>query len=69
VTLGTTVGLIEPNSAPMTLMTVLPLSLIPTFLVPLFTILHVISIAQARAWKVPAVRAHSMAMQAEGSAS
>jgi hypothetical protein len=52
VTLGTTVALIEPNSVPMTLMTVLPLSLIPTFLVPLFTIFHVISIAQAKAWKV-----------------
>lgn len=54
VTLGTTVGLIEPNSVPMTLMTVLPLSLIPTFLVPLFTMLHVISIAQARGWKAEA---------------
>jgi hypothetical protein len=32
-------------------MTVLPLSLIPTFLVPLFMMLHVICIAQARAWK------------------
>jgi len=31
-------------------MTVLPLSLIPTFLVPLYLILHVISIAQARRW-------------------
>ena len=29
---------------------VLPLSLIPTFLVPLFLIFHVISIAQARGW-------------------
>ena len=31
-------------------MTVLPLSLIPTFAVPLLLILHVICIAQARQW-------------------
>jgi hypothetical protein len=31
-------------------MTVLPLSLIPTFAVPLLLILHAISIAQARRW-------------------
>lgn len=35
-------------------MTVLPLSLIPTFLVPLFFIVHVISIAQARSWRFAA---------------
>jgi hypothetical protein len=52
VTLGTTTPLIDPSGTPMTLMTVLPLSLIPTFLVPLYTILHVICIAQARGWKV-----------------
>jgi len=33
-------------------MTVLPLSLIPTFFVPLYMMLHVICIAQARNWKV-----------------
>ena len=60
VTLGTTVGLIEPNSVPMKLMTVLPLSLVPTFLVPLFTMFHVISIAQARAWKAPAEHVRTM---------
>jgi hypothetical protein len=32
-------------------MTVLPLSLVPTFLVPLFLIFHVICIAQARNWR------------------
>jgi hypothetical protein len=32
-------------------MTVLPMSLIPTFAVPLFMILHFISIAQARQWQ------------------
>ena len=31
-------------------MTVLPLSLIPTFAVPLFIILHIICVAQARLW-------------------
>jgi hypothetical protein len=49
--LGTTAGLLSPHGASMAAMTVLPLSLIPTFLVPLFFILHVICIVQARAWK------------------
>jgi len=31
-------------------MTVLPLSIVPTFLVPLFFIMHIIVIAQARRW-------------------
>jgi hypothetical protein len=48
--LGTTAGLLSPGSTPMIAMTVLPLSLIPTFLVPLFLILHIICIAQAKAW-------------------
>jgi hypothetical protein len=48
---GTLAGLISPGSTPMVAMTVPPLSLIPTFLVPLFFILHVICIAQARGWK------------------
>ncbi len=51
ISLGTTASLISPHSTPMVAMTLLPLSLIPTFLVPLFVILHVICIAQARAWK------------------
>jgi hypothetical protein len=51
VTLGTTARLISPHSTPMGAMTVLPLSLIPTFLVPLFAIFHVICVAQARTWK------------------
>ncbi|HLH06691.1 MAG TPA: hypothetical protein VKW78_05615 [Terriglobales bacterium] len=37
------------NTGPMT---VLPLSLIPTFGVPLFLILHIICVAQARRWSV-----------------
>ena len=56
VTLGTTAGLISPG-ADMTRMTVLPLSLIPTFAVPLLIMLHVISIAQARRWAEPKSRA------------
>jgi hypothetical protein len=51
VSLGTTARLLSPHSTSMAAMTVLPLSLIPTFLVPLFFIFHVICIAQARAWK------------------
>jgi hypothetical protein len=52
VSLGTTAGLLTPHGPSMVAMTVLPLSLIPTFLVPLFLMLHVICIAQARAWKM-----------------
>ena len=51
VSLGTTARLLDPHGASMAAMTVLPLSLIPTFFVPLFMILHVICIAQARKWK------------------
>jgi hypothetical protein len=50
VTLGATVSMIQPHGIPTTLMTELPLSMIPTFGVPLFLILHVISIQQARQW-------------------
>ena len=51
VTLGTTARLLVAQDVPMTAMTVLSLSLIPTFIVPLLLIFHVICIAQARAWK------------------
>jgi hypothetical protein len=51
VSLGTTARLLDPQGASMAAMTVLPLSLIPTFFVPLFMMLHVICIAQARKWK------------------
>jgi hypothetical protein len=50
VTLGTTAGLFNPHGIATSAMTVLPLSLIPTFAVPLLLILHVICIAQARRW-------------------
>jgi hypothetical protein len=52
VTMGTTAYLIAPHAAATTALTELPLSLIPTFAVPLFLILHAISIAQARTWNV-----------------
>lgn len=48
--LGVTAGLLDPSGPPMVPLTVLPLSLIPTFGVPLFLILHFISIAQAKSW-------------------
>jgi hypothetical protein len=57
VTLGVTSGLIYPQDVPMALMTVLPLSVIPTFLVPLFMMFHIICIAQARSWKTETGRA------------
>jgi len=51
VTLATVARLISPHGATTAVMTVLPMSLIPTFAVPLLMILHVICIAQARQWK------------------
>lgn len=45
-------GIVTPHSPSASLMTVLPMSLIPTFGVPLYLILHLISIAQARRWPV-----------------
>lgn len=54
VSLGTTAGLLDPHGPSMVAMTVLPLSLIPTFFVPLFTMLHVVCIGQARAWRASA---------------
>jgi hypothetical protein len=56
VSLGTTARLLSPHGPSMEAMTVLPLSLVPTFLVPLFFIFHAICIAQARAWKTAAER-------------
>lgn len=51
VSLATAVRLLSPHSTSMVAMTVLPLSLVPTFIVPLLFILHVICIARARTWK------------------
>jgi hypothetical protein len=50
VTLGATAALVNPNGIPTTPMTALPMSLIPTFAVPLLFLLHIICIAQARGW-------------------
>jgi hypothetical protein len=50
VTMGTTARLIEPHGIATSPMTVLPLSLIVTFAVPLLFILHIICIAQGRHW-------------------
>jgi hypothetical protein len=49
--LGTTAQLINPHGIATSAMTVLPMSLIPTFAVPLFMRLHFICIAQARQWQ------------------
>jgi len=48
---GVTAQLINPHGISTGAMTVLPMSLIPTFAVPLFLILHFISIAHARQWQ------------------
>jgi hypothetical protein len=58
--LGSTAPLLSPGSTPMVAMTVLPLSLIPTFGVPLFFILHVICIAQARRWQSAVADTHQV---------
>ena len=48
--LGTLSGIIDPRGIPTAPMAVLPMSYITTFAVPVFFILHIISIAQARRW-------------------
>jgi hypothetical protein len=50
--LGTTARLLSSEGASMAAMTVLPLSLVPTFIVPLLFILHIICIARAMQWRV-----------------
>ncbi len=50
VALGALAGVIDPHGIPTGAMTVLPMSYIPTFAVPLFLILHIICITQARRW-------------------
>jgi len=52
VSLGVTAPLLQPAGPTMKLLTELPLSLIPTFLVPLFLMFHVTAIARARKWSV-----------------
>ena len=50
IALGTTVRFIDPHAAATGVMTTLPMSLIPTFGVPLMIVLHIVCIAQARRW-------------------
>lgn len=56
VLMGILAGVIDPHGISTGAMTVLPLSLIPTFAVPLFLMLHVICIAQALRWRSEPVR-------------
>ncbi len=51
IALGTMSRLLDPHGASTGIMTTLPMSLIPTFAVPLLLMLHVICIAQARHWR------------------
>jgi hypothetical protein len=51
--LGTLAGVIDPHGTPTAAMAVLPMSYITTFAVPVFLILHIICIAQARRWPAP----------------
>jgi hypothetical protein len=48
--LGAGSSILAPHATSVRAMTVLPMSFIPTFGVPLFLILHIICIAQARRW-------------------
>jgi hypothetical protein len=50
VTLGPLARVIDPQGIPTNAMMVLPLSLIPTFAVPLLLIFHIICIVQAKRW-------------------
>jgi hypothetical protein len=50
--LGALSGIINPHGISTAAMTVLPMSYIPTFAVPVFLILHFVAIAQARRWPV-----------------
>lgn len=56
VLLGTLTGVINPHGIPTSLMTVLPLSVVPTFFVPLYAMIHVICIAQALRWPAQQTR-------------
>jgi hypothetical protein len=56
VTLATLARFINPHGVPTNAMTELPMSLIPTFAVPLLFILHFICIAQALRWPAQHIR-------------
>jgi hypothetical protein len=66
VAMGTLSGFIHPEGVTTGAMTVLPLSLIPTFAVPLLLILHIVCIASAREWTVrrSSVSAHNVPVPA-----
>jgi len=61
--LGTLAGFMDPHGISTAAMTVLPMSYIPTFAVPVFLILHIISIAQARRWPATALAPTSTGFQ------
>jgi hypothetical protein len=64
--LGTTAPWLDPQGTSMSAMTALPLSLVPTFFVPLLLIFHVICIAQARAWKTASEDGRDAAGRVDG---
>ena len=51
IVLGTTARYLNPGGIDTSPMSVLPLSLIPTFVVPLLLMFHIICIGQARRWR------------------
>lgn len=61
--LGTLADVIDPHGIPTAPMAVLPMSYITTFAVPVFFILHIISIAQARRWPAPVLAPTSSGFQ------
>ena len=61
--LGTLAEVIDPHGIPTAPMAVLPMSYITTFAVPVFFILHIISIAQARRWPAPVFAPTSTGLQ------
>jgi hypothetical protein len=64
VALGALAGTLNPQGIVTSPMTVLPLSLIPTFAVPLLLMLHIICVAQARRWPARAVRSNGAPLAA-----
>ena len=56
VTMGTLAQRIDPHGIPTSAMSMLPMSMIPTFAVPLLLIFHIICIAQALRWRTEGAR-------------
>jgi hypothetical protein len=61
--LGALSGVIDPHGISTAAMTVLPMSYITTFAVPVFLILHISCIAQARRWPVTAFASTGTGLQ------